>query len=116
MLIGRRNYLRIVHTGFVCRNGGLRVLFRAADTTFRDKVDVWSVVQSVGRRERTTGEKNKGEKNLCKREGEKLRGKGVKGLREIMNDLVRLILRPRVDLENRRFLPSPALALTRELI
>lgn len=34
MLIGRRNYLRIVHAGFVCRNGGFHVLFRAVGTDF----------------------------------------------------------------------------------
>ena len=72
MLIGRRNYLRIVHAGFVCRNGGFHVLFRAAGTTFRDKVNVWSVISKRGREARKNDEQRKRE-----RKGKKKRQKKV---------------------------------------
>ena len=60
MLIGRRNYLRIVHAGFVCRNGGFHVSFYAAGTT---KSTFDPRFQSEGgRRERTTSREKERER------------------------------------------------------
>lgn len=72
MLIGRRNYLRIVHAGFVCRNGGFHVLFRAVGTDFpRQSRRLIRGFKAEG------GEKGKnGEER--KREGKRERERGKK--------------------------------------
>ena len=73
MLIGRRNYLRIVHAGFVCRNGGFHVLFRAVGTDFpRQSRRLIRRFQSRGRRERKKTARRGRERERERERGEKM--------------------------------------------